>query len=238
MCSDMNTQKQRGEWPERDEINSHGYSDEVEDTTEVNSTNDPERATAETGTVKTETTEVVVVARSDVNTNVREGTTRAVNRPQESFDHNTGIARKATEVSKTESLPGWLIDEAHDDARKSAAGSSTSGIEKVLTDPLVMPGTRREAERDIARVGPEGIPADAKDGPTLLRLEIVGLTVLLLGIALGVGVWFGWIYGAVIAGWAMLSLLLNPVVWATLARAKDRSIAADMERERRTVVKH
>ena len=84
----------------------------------------------------------------------------------------------------------------------------------------------------------KGCRGDAKDGPTLLRLEIVGLTVLLLGIALGVGVWFGWIYGAVIAGWAMLSLLFNPVVWATLSRAKDRSIAANMENRRRTVVKH
>lgn len=238
MYSDMNAQKQRGEWSERDDIDGHSYSDEVE-CEPLQRAPVEERVESETQgePAVTEVTEVVVVETREVNMNVPAEKPRDVNGPQESFDHNTGVSSKTTEVSKTESLPGWLMDEARDDARKSAVDSSTT-ISKVLTDPLVMPGTRREAERDIANVGPEGVPGDAKDGPTLLRLEIVGLTVLLLGIALGVGVWFGWIYGAVIAGWAMLSLLFNPVVWATLSRAKDRSIAANMENQRRTVVKH
>lgn len=239
-----NINDETGEWPEREGLSDHPYADDLESSdcqcgSAMNASAESASASEPTANkaVIRETTEGVVVHSVEVNETPVGNSNVQVNGPQESFDHNTGVSRKSVEVSKTEPLPGWLIDEAHGDVTKPAVGSAAA-IQKVLTDPLVMPGTRREAERDIAYVGPEGMPADAKDGPTMLRLELIGLTVLLLGIALGVGVWFGWVYGAVIAGWAMLSLMFNPVVWATLSRAKDRSIAADMEHERRTVVKH
>ena len=158
MYSDMNAQKQRGEWSERDEIDGHSYSDEVEGESLQRA---PVEERAESAThgepAVREVSEVVVVETREVNMNVPTEKPRDVNGPQESFDHNTGVSSKPAEVSKTESPPGWLIDEARDDARKSAVDSSTT-ISKVLTDPLVMPETRREAERDIANVGPEGVP--------------------------------------------------------------------------------
>ncbi|HVZ95097.1 MAG TPA: hypothetical protein VG797_11370 [Phycisphaerales bacterium] len=87
---------------------------------------------------------------------------------------------------------------------------------------LQMPGTPQQAAEEIRDEGPEGAPADAKSGPGLLRIEMLGIAALLVVAAAGIGFWFGWGVGLVALAIFMVGFVLNPAVLNTSLRAKER----------------
>jgi uncharacterized oligopeptide transporter (OPT) family protein len=63
----------------------------------------------------------------------------------------------------------------------------------------------------------------------MLRLEMLGMAVALLLVAVGVGIFFGWVLGTAMFVIGMLALLFNPVMGATAFREKDRRAAVERE---------
>ncbi len=96
--------------------------------------------------------------------------------------------------------------------------------------PLHMPAPKAIAAEDISRVGVEGMPGDPRSGPGMLRLELVALLVIFLLVAVGTAVWLGWAAGLAMLGWVGLSVVFNPVFWATMLRIKDRRRVTHEER--------
>lgn len=97
--------------------------------------------------------------------------------------------------------------------------------------PLTMPASPAVAAEDISAIGVEGKPGDPESGPGMLRLEVIGLGVLFIAIAIGAGVWLGWATGVAVFAWLALAVVFNPVLLATLRRIKDRRLAVRKERE-------
>lgn len=97
--------------------------------------------------------------------------------------------------------------------------------------PLAMPASPAVAADDISQIGVEGKPGDPESGPGLLRLEMIGLIVLFIAIAIGAGMWLGWATGAAVFAWLALAVVFNPVFLATMRRIKDRRLAVQKERQ-------
>jgi len=100
------------------------------------------------------------------------------------------------------------------------------------SSPMQMPAPPEVAARDVARIGVEGRPADAKAGPRMLRMQMLFFALGLLVLSGGVALWLGWQLGLALLVLSMLALLLNPVFGATGMRADDREKAARLERWR------
>lgn len=84
---------------------------------------------------------------------------------------------------------------------------------------------KEELADEIERISPEGRPADPGMGPRRMGLFLS----LLVGLILLIGVVTA-IFGSVIMGFAFVVLgiawmLVNPAVWASLARARERGEA-------------
>lgn len=82
-----------------------------------------------------------------------------------------------------------------------------------------------ELADEIETISPEGRPADPEFGPKRMGLFLS----LLVGLVLIIGVVIA-IFGSVIMGFAFVVLgiawmLVNPAVWASLSRAKERNEA-------------
>ena len=101
--------------------------------------------------------------------------------------------------------------------------------------PMEMPASAERAAKDIADIGVEGRPADAKSGPGMLRLEMLGMLAALVVVAVLVGFFAGWVLGGAMFVIGFLALLFNPVMGATAYRERDRREA--VEREQRSVGK-
>lgn len=94
------------------------------------------------------------------------------------------------------------------------------------------PGTERyedlpkqELADEIEEISPEGRPADPEFGPKRMSLFLS----LLVGVILLIGVITA-IFGSVIMGFAFVVLgitwmLVNPAVWASVSRARERNDA-------------
>lgn len=94
------------------------------------------------------------------------------------------------------------------------------------------PGTERyedlpkeQLADEIEEISPEGRPADPEFGPKRIGLFLS----LLMGVILLVGVIIA-IFGSVIMGFAFVVLglawmLVNPAVWASVSRARERNEA-------------
>lgn len=91
---------------------------------------------------------------------------------------------------------------------------------------FIMPGPEAEVAEEVAAEGVEGRPADVRAGPRMLRSELAVIVVLLLGASVGLGAWLGWLVGLAFLGFGTLALLFNPVVGATLSRARERDVVA------------
>lgn len=92
--------------------------------------------------------------------------------------------------------------------------------------PLVMPGPREQVAEEVASIGVEGRPADAKAGPGMLWMELKIVGLIVLAISIIIGWWMGWAVGLAVLAISWLMLLFNPVVGATLNRAHDRKVVA------------
>ncbi len=92
---------------------------------------------------------------------------------------------------------------------------------------MKLSGSPDDLSAEIAHVGVEGAPADPKAGPGLLSLEL-GIAFVVLLLIAGVATWLlGWITGLAILAIGMVGMVFNPVVPATLLRARDRKDVAD-----------
>lgn len=107
------------------------------------------------------------------------------------------------------------------------AGRSSNAAEKAVEEhPFIMPGPASEVAEEVAAEGVEGRPADVRAGPRMLWGELLIVLVLVVGAAAGAGIWLGWQGGLAVLAVGTLALLLNPVVGATLGRARDRDVVA------------
>lgn len=84
---------------------------------------------------------------------------------------------------------------------------------------------KRELADEIEEISPEGRPADPEFGPKRMSLFLS----LLVGVILLIGVITA-IFGSVIMGFAFVVLgitwmLVNPAVWASVSRARERNDA-------------
>lgn len=95
--------------------------------------------------------------------------------------------------------------------------------------PVSMPAPPEVAARDIKAIGVEGRPADAKSGPGMLLIEMGGIALGVLILAVIVGLAFGWGVGLAAGVIGVLAIAMNPVFGATVLRTRDRKIAADIE---------
>jgi hypothetical protein len=102
--------------------------------------------------------------------------------------------------------------------------------ERLVDEPLKMPASAERAAKDISDVSVEGRPADAKAGPSMLRLEMLGMLAGIVLVSVGIGFWAGWGLGVAMLVVGTLALMFNPVLGATAYRAQDRKKAADQER--------
>lgn len=107
---------------------------------------------------------------------------------------------------------------------KSALSSSEPS-----TMPVTMPVPAAQAADDIARIGPEGRPADARSGPGMLMLEVGFVFVLVAAASIATGIWVGWGLGLAMFVVGGLALMINPVIGATAMRTKERQEAASQE---------
>lgn len=82
--------------------------------------------------------------------------------------------------------------------------------------------TRADA---VHRVGPEGTPAVGAASPRGLRILVLGVATLLLAAAVLVAAFFNVVAGAMLAGIAVLAILLNPAAASAMLRANDREVA-------------
>ncbi|MGH7130531.1 MAG: hypothetical protein ACREJO_01095 [Phycisphaerales bacterium] len=104
---------------------------------------------------------------------------------------------------------------------------TTSAEPKTGESPLHMPGPKAIVAEEIAHVGPEGRPGDPGAGPKLLRLEVLGVLLLVLVFAIILGLTMGWPAGLFGLAFGCLALFLSPVLRIAMARAKDRQIVVD-----------
>lgn len=120
------------------------------------------------------------------------------------------------------------VEEAVMERRRPVVIETTqpAKLEEEEKAPLVMPGPPQQVAEEIAQIGVEGRPADVKAGPKMLWYELAFIVGLIVVMAVGVGLWLSWFAGFVVLGLGFLALLFNPVVGATLARARDREVVA------------
>lgn len=85
---------------------------------------------------------------------------------------------------------------------------------------LTMPGPNSAEE--IEAVSPEGKPADANTGPGSIWLMLVGAWVLLAIVAVVIGSTLSWAMAALMLVLGTLGMIFNPVVLASMSRAKER----------------
>lgn len=88
--------------------------------------------------------------------------------------------------------------------------------------PMVMPGNPDEISKEISRVGVEGTPADPKVGPgaILLGLGTIFAGVVIAGVIVSITVDVP--TALMVFGIGCLALVFNPLVWASLMRARER----------------
>ena len=92
---------------------------------------------------------------------------------------------------------------------------------------MVMPGSAEENREKIAAVSPEGRPGDPKSGPGTLYLLLV---MAALGVTITVAIiapWIGWPAAVMTLGFGIFAFAVNPEVFATFQRAKDRREVLD-----------
>lgn len=92
---------------------------------------------------------------------------------------------------------------------------------------MTMPGTAEESAQDTAAVGTEGAPANPKAGPGILWGQLAVALLVLLGLSVATGWWFGWAPGIAAFAISIVAFFLNPVVGATIARARDRQMVVE-----------
>lgn len=97
---------------------------------------------------------------------------------------------------------------------------------------FIMPGPAEEIAEEVAAEGVEGRPADVRAGPRMLWGELAIVVALVVGSAVALGIWLGWLAGLAGLGFGILALLFNPVVGATLNRAHDRDVVAQRRARR------
>ena len=83
-----------------------------------------------------------------------------------------------------------------------------------------------EMSNEIARHSPEGRPGDPTAGGRTIALLIMGLALGLIAGAVFVGLTVRWEAGVAVGALAILLLFLNPAVWGSILRAKERERAA------------
>jgi hypothetical protein len=96
--------------------------------------------------------------------------------------------------------------------------------------PMKMPAPPEQVARDVRRIGVEGRPTDPKSGPGMMRLEMLGLLVLVVAAAGAIGLWAGWGIGMAVLAIGMLALFFNPVLMAAAVRTSERKQAVEEER--------
>ncbi len=79
---------------------------------------------------------------------------------------------------------------------------------------------------EIARHSPEGRPGDPTAGGRTIAFLIMGLALGLIAGAVFVGLTVRWEAGVAVGALAILLLFLNPAVWGSILRAKERERAA------------
>jgi len=88
--------------------------------------------------------------------------------------------------------------------------------------PLVMFGTPDRLSQEVSRVGVEGAPADPRSGAGLLTVEL-GIALVFLLLVAGAAAWLlGWVSGLAVLAIGLVGMVFNPVVPATVLRARDR----------------
>jgi len=93
--------------------------------------------------------------------------------------------------------------------------------------PMSIPGSSTEIAEEIAEVGVEGTPADPRSGPGMYTVELVIGFVALVAIAGVAALMLGWLTGLAILAIGIVGMVFNPVVPATILRARDRKDVAE-----------
>jgi len=104
-----------------------------------------------------------------------------------------------------------------------------AGLEKPepVPDVTVMPGSEALNIAEIKEISPEGAPGDAKVGPGGMRNLLLTMLVIFAVATVLTGLWQGWRAAAVVGAFAVFTMLINPVVAATLARRRERREVVD-----------
>lgn len=134
--------------------------------------------------------------------------------------------RTRTNVGPMGGRPGEDAQEARA-PRPSAPRDKDDPSKAPHTPPVVMPGPEAVVGAEIAQIGVEGKPTFSKAGPGALLLTLGGVGLLIVIAAVTVGLLVNWGTGLAVLGVGALGLLFNPLIAATLLRARDRQDVAD-----------
>jgi len=95
--------------------------------------------------------------------------------------------------------------------------------------PMTIPGSQESAAQEVNVVSPEGRPthSDAKAGPGRVWMEMSIVALVIVAVAAAIGAFFNIWAGLVALAIGLLALVLNPVMGATVLRAKDRAEVID-----------
>lgn len=118
------------------------------------------------------------------------------------------------------------------------AESVTHSVGQEPKMPMTMPGSPEQLAAEIQGIGVEGLPADAKAGPGMLVAQMIGWAVLMVALCAIAGLWLGWTPALVMVGFLVIATMLNPVMWATLARARDRVTIVKIHEDEMKVQSH
>lgn len=148
---------------------------------------------------------------------------------------NTTPASSPLEPRDNGPAKAWGAVEGGETHRRTAADAARPSAPKTDESPddvLIIPGDRDQIAAKTAAISPENRPADPKMGPKALRLEVVGLWLVFLAVAVCVGIWVNVFAGAVTLVLGTVGLMFNPVVGAAEKRAEERTLVVEQQRQR------